>query len=382
MPELYGKQYSRGELLERVGDVSQIGGVRLVELADGREKGVAAAEFATGTGLGFTVLLDRGMDISSASHNGRSLSWRSSTGDVSPAYYDARGLEWLRSFSGGLVCTCGLTYAGAPCVDGGEELGLHGRVSNSPARHVAVDEHWVGNDYVMSVTGEIRETGVFRDSLVLTRTVSTKLGSNTIAIHDVVANQSYEPAPHMMLYHINIGFPVVDGASRLVSPSLEVTPRDAIAEDGKQNFDSFVVPAPDYAEKVYYHDLAAARSGATCVGIVNRRIAGGGLGVAVAYSKKQLPHFAEWKQMGQGTYVVGIEPSNCHVEGRDMERLRGTLATLDPGEKRGYDLEITVLEGRPAIKEFCDKVAGIMRDRETAFARNDYKEDPAPPPEG
>ncbi len=371
MANLYGKSITKAELLERVGDVSQIAGVKLVELADGREKGVAAAEVKTGSGLCFTVLLDRGMDISSASHNGRALAWRSATGDVSPAFYNAIGLEWLRGFFGGLVCTCGLTYLGAPCTDGDEELGVHGRVSNTPAQNVCVNGEWQGDDYVMSIKGEVREGGVFRDSLVLTRTITTQLGSNTIAIHDVVANRSFAPAPHMMLYHINLGFPVVDAGSRLVSPSLTVIPRDDAAADGKQSYAKFHAPTPDYQEKVYYHDVAAARSGETCAGIVSRRVPGG-FGVCVKYSKKELPFLAEWKQMGQGTYVVGVEPANCHVEGRDKERIRGTLRTLAPGEKQEYHVEISVLDGRKAVQEFEQRVRQLMGRRKATFGVNEY----------
>ncbi len=369
MAKLFGRNFSKAALLERVGDISQIAGVRLVELADGREKGVAAAEFKTGSGLCFTVLLDRGMDISSASHNGRSLAWRSSTGDVGPWYFDARGLEWLRGFFGGLVCTCGLTYAGAPCQDGDEELGLHGRVSNTPAQHVSVCEEWRGDEYVMSVKGEVRETGVYRDSLVMTREISASLGGDAITIRDVVENRSFAASPHMMLYHINIGFPVVDKGSRLAAPSLVVTPRDDAAEDGKAQYDVFSEPIAGFEEKVYYHDMAAARSGETCAGIVNKRL---GFGVAVRYSKKELPFFAEWKQTGQGVYVVGLEPANCHVEGRDKERIRGALCTLEPGESREYRVEIRVLDGRKAVQEFEQSVRKLRGSRKPKFGVNSY----------
>src|SRR5688572_32739857 len=48
-------------------------------LADGKERGVRAAEFRTGTGLAFTVLLDRGLDISHAEWCGKAMNWRSMT---------------------------------------------------------------------------------------------------------------------------------------------------------------------------------------------------------------------------------------------------------------------------------------------------------------
>ena len=73
MPRLWGREWSREELEQRVGDLSQIAGVRLVELADGKERGVRAAEVKTGSGLSFTVLIDRGLDISTAEYNGKAL---------------------------------------------------------------------------------------------------------------------------------------------------------------------------------------------------------------------------------------------------------------------------------------------------------------------
>jgi len=137
--QLFGKEWTREEILQRVGDISQIAGARSVVLNDGPAKGVAAIEVRTGTGFAFTIVPDRGMDISTAEHCGRSLCWRSATEETSAAFYHPQELEWLRTFYGGLVVTCGLTYAGAPCEDEDEKLGLHGRVSNTPARRVSIN---------------------------------------------------------------------------------------------------------------------------------------------------------------------------------------------------------------------------------------------------
>src|SRR5438105_14321045 len=114
MVDLFGRHWSRADLLERVGDVSQLGGARLVKLMDGPEDGVLAAELRTGSGLVFTVLPGRGMDIGFAEYRGVPLCWRSSTGEVAAARYEPQGEGWLRGFSGGLMATCGLGTAGWP----------------------------------------------------------------------------------------------------------------------------------------------------------------------------------------------------------------------------------------------------------------------------
>ena len=114
MPSIFGKFFKKSELLTRVGDISQIGGARLINLAEGKQQGVQAVEFRTGSGFNFLAVPSRGLDITIAEHNGKALAWRSAIGEVSPAYYEEVGAGWLRSFPGGLVTTCGLTTAGAP----------------------------------------------------------------------------------------------------------------------------------------------------------------------------------------------------------------------------------------------------------------------------
>ena len=117
MPKLFGRSWTRSELMKHVGDIDQIGGARRVTLAEGNEAGCDAVLFRTGTGLTFTCLAGRGLDISSAEFCGRSLCWRSQTGDTAAPYFEPDGLGWLRNFYGGLMTTCGMSYAGAPHAD-------------------------------------------------------------------------------------------------------------------------------------------------------------------------------------------------------------------------------------------------------------------------
>ena len=146
MAKLYGCELSRGELMRKIGDISQIAGTRSYQLTHGNENGVDGVDFRTGTGFNFTVLPGRGMDISYAEYNGQPLCWRSATGDMESSYFESAGLGWLRGFYGGLLVTCGMTYAGAPCTDEESELGLHGRTSYTPAKNVWTDGQWEGDE--------------------------------------------------------------------------------------------------------------------------------------------------------------------------------------------------------------------------------------------
>ena len=51
------------ELLRHLGSISQVGGLKRYELTEGRAKGVEAVDVVTGSGLEFTVLPGRCMDL-------------------------------------------------------------------------------------------------------------------------------------------------------------------------------------------------------------------------------------------------------------------------------------------------------------------------------
>ena len=363
MAYLFGKRWTKKQLLERIGNPSQIATVRPHELTDGKAKGVSAIELSTGSGFRFTVVPDRGLDITAAEYCGKSLCWNSPTGHVSPYLYQPEDLEWLYGFAGGLLCTCGMTYFGAPCEDQGQALGLHGRVSNIPAQKVSVQAGWQGDEYIIGVHAKIVEASVFGPHLTLVRSIFAFLGQHKLYVHDEVANEGHAPAPHMMLYHVNFGFPVVDAGSRLIAPSLKVVARDAYSGKRIENYGAFTAPRAGVKEKVYYHELAVASDGLTLAGIVNPNL---GFGAYVQFRKAELPHLIEWKMMGKGTYVVGVEPGTNFTEGRAKERAEGRLRILKPGEKVIYDLEIGALISESECAQFekvSKKLLGRRRTR-------------------
>ncbi len=350
MPQLYGKTYSIADLRRRVGDMSQLAGIRSARLNDGNEAGVKVLEFHTGSGLRFTVLPDRGMDIAAAEWRGIPLAWHSSTGVTHPAFYEEKGLGWLRTFYGGLLVTCGFMNVALPNDDEGEHFGLHGRASNLPAKNVCYDAAWQGDEYVLSAKGKVRESRVFGENVLLTRTISTKLGCNTIWIEDVFENQAFEPSPFMILYHLNAGFPVLDEESELLINS-EIIPRDEAAAQGLEVARRGATPTPGFKEQVHQHQVTPGQDGWATAVLANRRFNNGqGLGLCVRYQPVELPYFWQWRMVGEGTYVMGLEPANCHLMGRGEERRQGRLPILAAGETRSHHLEIKVLTSQQEIE--------------------------------
>jgi|WetSurMetagenome_2_1015567.scaffolds.fasta_scaffold87442_2 hypothetical protein len=349
MATVFGTNLSRRELEQRVGHLSQIASVRLMQMQQGLETGVRIADVRSGSGLRFQISLDRGMDISVAEYKGLSLAWRSPQGDVHPSHFDPKGMGWLKSFSGGLMTGCGLTTAGAPSTDAGEELGIHGRLSNLQASNIKTETKWDGDSCVFKVSGVIQENVMFKENLALYRTIEVELGKSIITLSDRVVNEGFRRSPLMMLYHINLGWPLLDEGAAVHLNARSMKPRDAEAQKGIDTATKIPAPISAYKEQVFYHDLVADKNGFASAMLANPKL---GLGLFAQYRQKELPRFIEWKMVAEGEYVLGFEPANCLVEGRAKERERGTLEFIEPGETKEFVVHIGVLDGTSAIDQF------------------------------
>ncbi len=360
------KLYSRGELERRIGSLRQLGGTRHVELAEGRAKGVAAIEVATGSGLDFTVLPDRGLDIESCSFKGLNLVYLTPSGIAHPAFHDPAGFEWLRTFSGGLLTTCGLTYFGDPGRDGEEELGLHGRYASLPALRVCDLSRWQGEDYLLEIRGTVEEASLFGDKLRLERSISSALGSGSLILRDRVQNFGSRPSPFTILYHLNAGFPLLDAGSELVCTSLSVEPYDAVSAAHLADVLRFQAPDPGFPSpgQDFLHTMAGDEEGYAWAAMINRSLgpAGGpeGLALYLRFRTDTLPFLNEWKLLAETDYVVGLEPVNTMVLNRARLRREGRLPMLAPGETRDMELELGVLEGAEQIGHFVERVGRII----------------------
>ena len=139
-----------------IGHESQVYGIEEHRLVGGKGDGMRLLEINNGKGAELTVVLDRCADISRLRYKGVNLSYFSPCGYVAPAYYDAAGANWLKSFTAGYLTTCGLQAVGSPCTDEGEELPLHGSIANMPAEQV----YWLEEEGELVVYATIRDEGI------------------------------------------------------------------------------------------------------------------------------------------------------------------------------------------------------------------------------
>jgi Domain of unknown function (DUF4432) len=378
MVELYGRTLSRREVAERSGMLSQFAGVRLMTLGDGVERGIRILEFRTGTGLRFTALVDRALDIADCEYKGQAIGWHSPSGFRHPGLHEYEGeggLAWTRSFSG-LIATCGLdhilfmnevpadnyNYPPKQTVS----HSLHGRVSTIPARLTGYGESWDGDRCVLWAEGIVQQSAVFGEDLHLLRRIEADVGGNEIRLRDRVVNHGFARTPHMFFYHVNVSHPLLDEGSRYLAPIADVVWAGHADRYETQGVGYRTVPAPlmGFKEQVWQHELAADARGEVPVAVVNDRL---GLGFEVVTRKDQLPCMYQWQNFQAGNYVMGIEPSTHHVLGNLFARERGEMIWLQHGDSRSYDAAFRILDGAAEIRAAEQRIAAIAMQPATDY---------------
>lgn len=352
----------RRELLRRVGNLQQAGGVRLLRNEEGHARGVRELEFRTGSGFRFSVVPDRGLDPGLAEYGGTSIPYLQPTLFPAPQFYegDRDPYAWLRVGLGGLCNTAGLVSIGTPReIDTSSfgftqrlsaPYGTHDRIAVTPAERFAHGERWEGDRCVLWAEGTVRQSLAYGENLSLSRRYESELGASSFRLTDVVANDGWFETPHQLLYHWNVGWPLVDEGAEVLAPAGE--PRDlSFSPAGEplpaSRWRTVTEPVPGFTHEGFVVPMRPAADGTVAVAVVNRRLRPelGGLGVYLRYDAAALPVYVAWRMMREGLYAIGLEPST-HDFGEEPLRLR-------PGERRTYRLEFGVLAGGDAIDAFA-----------------------------
>lgn len=330
-------------------DMAQFAGIRRVEL----EHGQPLLHVWNAAGLTLDLLPSRAFDLWRVAWRGRPLTWLSRN---APHAADA-GAGWLERFNGGLLATCGLRHAGPAEVDAetGERRGLHGDVGTLRAGRVATRQGWEGDRYWLRAFGEVAEASLFGPQLVLRREVAVPHDEAAIEIRDRIENRGDVPQPLMVLYHVNLGFPLIGDGAVLSVPGETPTPRDDAARAGLERWQRWGPPEVASTEQVFFHRPVSAQDGWSRVVLGSESFA-----LELAWDARSAPWLTQWKNTRRGIYVSGIEPGNCLPEGQNRAREEGRLETLEPGESRDFALRFRVLEGadvaaaRAAVQRLAD----------------------------
>ncbi len=316
-----------------IGHDSQLYGIEEHRLVGGKGDGMRLLMVNNGKGLELTVSADRACDISRLRYRGINMSYFSPCGYVAPAYYESKGTDWLKSFTAGFLTTCGLQAVGSPCTDDGEELPLHGSIANTPAEHV----YWYEEEDALVIRATVKDEVIFGRKLRLLRELRVSLTANEFLIRDTIENTGDTTQPLEILYHMNMGYPLLDEDSVVEIPAISVEPRDAHAAEDIEDCLQVIKPQAGYKERCYYHKF----DGQGKASIYQPKL---GQGLEILFDAKELDGFVEWKMMGVRDYVMGLECGNCYPDGRSVMRQKGMLKFLAPGESKTYEVTVKMLD--------------------------------------
>ena len=238
-----------------------------------------------------------------------------------------------QSFTAGFLTTCGLTAVGSPCTDDGEVLPLHGTIGNTPCERIWWDE----DDKNIYIHAVVNDSGFFARKLYMKRRITVSKEEGKFTITDTVDNRGDRESPVMLLYHMNMGYPLLSENAVVEIPSVSVKPRSDHAAKDLSTWHKMLPPTPGFEEQCYFHSF----ENEGYASIYNPDIR---KGLHISFDPNSLDHFTQWKMMGYREYVLGLEPGNCHPDGRDVMRREGKLKFLQPGEAVTYELTVTLYE--------------------------------------
>ena len=327
MPTLNGKFYTREEFLRYTGNFANFAGITPLTLDGGSARGGRALLLRTGGGLEATILPDRCLDLLSLRYRGVNLSQMAKNGLTSPASGVPVPGAFDAAVEGGMLFTAGLLNIGPESTDEGRYHAPHGRIGLAAAEQLTAEGEWEGDEYLFRIRGVMRESRLFGENLTLTRTWTTRLGSNRLELCDRVENLSPEAVDWCLLYHCNLGFPFLSPELKLIFPQNTVTPRTPEAAAGLAEAEVVTAPQDGFFEHVFIRAMTADADGKVTVRAENPAL---GVGLALAYEQEHLPCFLQWKSMRSGDYALGLEPATSLLRGRAGERAAGALPRLAP----------------------------------------------------
>ncbi len=343
--------------------------VRHSRLSTGNSAGMSCLTVDTG-GVTAAILPDRGMGLWKCWSGDIEFGWQSPvSGPVHPSFvpvHDASGIGWLEGFDE-LLVRCGLHSNGAPefSENGTLRFPLHGRIANLPAHRLDVQID-VENG-TLDVIGVVSESRFLVYSLELQTRYRFRVGSPVVEVIDTVTNRSSQPGSMQMLYHINVGQPVLQSGSTVHAAYRSLAPRDARAAESIQQWNRCEGPASGYQEQVYFLDPVGDEQSWTESMLSS---SDGTFGFAVHFDTRTLPFMSLWKNTAavEDGYVVGLEPATGFPNHRSFEERNGRVVALQGGESRTFRLKLQPLTTANAVTQSRNRIEtlqsfqGVRRD--------------------
>lgn len=330
--------------MRKAGNENQLLKARRITFRDGRADGIKAIELHNAQGLYMTCLEDLGLNLYDFSYKGINFAFQSKNGLVSNRFFNGGCGEFPYYWPAGMLYTCGLANNGAPVTENGIYHTEHGRIGMMPAENVSLERSPEG----VTVRGSLQDSLLCGYDLRLHRELFFPANGKEIAIRDTVENRESLPAEYMLLYHCNVGYPLLDTGARVLTGTGETHNR---TPGGVPLPESYRVgePRDDKDELVWERRIAQSADGWGTAAVINDALE---LGFYVRFRLDTLPILVHWNNLCTRDYCVGLEPSNCFSLGRTAERAQGTLPVLPPYGCKEFQLRLGVVEGKAEIEAF------------------------------
>lgn len=334
----------------------------------GRSDGIEIIEVDTGPMVA-RILPTRGMSLWNLEVDGVPFGWQSpANGPVHPHFvptWDPSGLGWLEGFDE-LVVRCGLENNGAPEHDDSGQLKypLHGRIGNLPADSLAIEFDEASGR--LEVIGEVLESRLFFKRMRLRSKIRFGAGSTQIDLLDDVTNELSRATTLQMLYHINVGPPVLGEGAVVEAPIAELAPKDDLSASEIADWSTCGAPTENYHERVYFAELHSNESDKTTVML---RSGDKTKGLAVDFGTKTLPKFVLWKNTAdeRDGYVTGLEPATNFPNGKSFEAEQGRVIELDGGDTVSFRVSLKPLVDQEAVQQTLADVAKLSDGAESTI---------------
>ena len=296
----------------RISNFQQVASIRRYTLSEGREKGLDVLDCDNGK-IRFLLNVSKACDIMQLYHEGQNISFISKNG------FTKKETPFLRRFEGGMLYTCGLDSVG-----GRDGFELHGTLHNIPAEIIRAE----CNENGITVEAIIRDTALFGKNLVLKRKIFTAIGGDSVTLEDTLVNEGYKTEEYCLLYHINVGYPMLDDGVKVIADVESYIPRTAWAKQNEATMYEMSASTPNQEETCYFLNLKKPE-----ITLVNEK---NGKEFTVSYSGDTLPCFVEWKSMASGDYALGLEPCTTELDNRFAYK------TIEVGEEIKFFVKILI----------------------------------------
>ena len=356
MPDIYGQSLTRREYLARVGDIGQCFGIRAMQFASGKAAMVRGYEVDPAGGLRFFVSESKGFDLFDMSYRGVRFSFVTKASYTSPFLTEEQGMAYRNNLGAGFLYTAGLSNVGGPVEEDGFYHNVHGNLKNIPAENVSWGSVWDGDDCTLKLSADVRDAAFFGRNLLLHREISAHVGEKRFFIRDTIENQGFADEQIMLLYHMNLGYPVLDEGTQLFAPVIHEMPLSEHTRRNDPDYARMIAPIDNNEEYLHALTLACDRDNRTACAAYNERL---GLGLYIRYNADWLKYLIEWKCMSSGDYALGMLPSTCRPSGREANRTNGDLRTLKPFEHFENALEIGIIEGDAERDAYLQSIEGL-----------------------